>query len=124
MNLRQSMCFAMLFIPANLLQAQSDLGKPPTESGANSQVLDIRKLLTQFDNDDDGQLNSVERARVRLYIQNRNQQQTKEEKSRQVWDNVVSRFDSNEQCLPRRFKSSSSKYIQSTCNIAIATCMH
>ena len=100
MKLSQALRFTVLFLVfgpvlvlKSALQAQTDQVNPPTASGAISQVLDIRKLLTQFDADDDGKLDSVERARVRLYIQNRNQQQTTEETSRQAWSDVVSRFD-------------------------------
>ena len=100
MKLSQALRFTVLFLVfgpvlvlKSALQAQTDQVNPPTASGATSQVLDIRKLLTQFDADDDGKLDSVERARVRLYIQNRNQQQTTEETSRQAWSDVVSRFD-------------------------------
>ena len=102
MKLSQSLRFAMLLlvfgpvlVDANPLHAQTDLINPPTDSGVTSQILDIRKLLTEFDADDDGKLDSVERARVRLYIQNRNQQRTTEETSRQAWNDVVSRFDAD-----------------------------
>ena len=83
MKLSQSLRFAMLLlvfgpvlVDANPLHAQTDLINPPTDSGVTSQILDIRKLLTEFDADDDGKLDPVERAQVRLYIQNRNQQQS------------------------------------------------